>query len=83
MARASAGSICVKDVLTRFTSARIKSDKTNDYGQVIVAHAWLVMSDTIVQGQLRKASKLRPKHSQKRPKNNTFLCLEKVSDAGA
>jgi hypothetical protein len=41
------------------------------------------MSDTIVQGQSLKVSKLRPKHSQKRPKNNTFLRLEKVSDAGA
>jgi len=42
------------------------------------------MSDAILQGQqclaqAREASKLRPKHSQKRPKNNTFLCLEDAS----
>lgn len=27
----------------------------------------------------REANKLRPKHSQNRPKNNTFLCLEGAS----
>src|SRR6185503_2549632 len=80
----SAGSIDVKDVSTRFTSARIKSDKTIDSEQLDVAHAWRVTSDAIAWGQpcrlqVREARKLRPKHSQKRLKNNTFLCFEDAS----